>query len=246
MKSSDSSGCGVVNCVAIDQSTQAELWARQQALLSTLAGEVVHDLNNLLASVQMNAFLLEGRTSAEDAEAVAAIQAAAETGAGIADVLTPFKRDPTPVDAPLDLGEASERARRLLNRLGRVVACSVDLAEDVRSLLVSSTLVDQGFLTLVVLVLAVLPDVDRLLITGLRTSSGARLTLVGTDAQPLASGALAGDPLWPLTQLVRWLALKSGGELVGPTTTERGVSFELVLPEVALEGERALRLGRVS
>ena len=138
------------------------------------------------------------------------------------------------------MGDATALVRPLLQRLGRAdVECSVDVADDVRLQRVSSTLFEQGFLTLLVLALESLPGQAKLTIAAVHTSSGVRLTLRGASAR--ASGALPRqEPTEPLalalTKLVAWLALKSGGRLSIAEPTPGGVSFELLLPVAAPEG----------
>jgi signal transduction histidine kinase len=224
-----------------------ELWARQRDLVSALAGYVAHDLNNLLATVQTNAFLLDGRVMGEDAESLAGIVAAVDLGESLPGQLLELQVGSRHQPAPVTLGHVRSQVQDVLSRSSRNdVICSITLADDAREARIESTQVELGFLALVALAFELLPHGGQLAVAlSLRPEDGASLSLQLSAARipPFlweSQAGPAGVGELSLPRLVRWLARRHGGDLKVELPAEGGLGFELLLPEAESLGVEGL------
>ncbi|HVY32000.1 MAG TPA: hypothetical protein VHB79_35940 [Polyangiaceae bacterium] len=226
---------------AANRQSLEELCARYAYLTSALAGALRHDVNNLLASLQTNAFLLRGAVAGEDADTLCALESAIDAGKAIPRALGVFELEPPPEPGPpIKVSDAMLMVKPLLRQLGRSdVSCVVGVAAEVRHLEANNALIRQGFLTLVVLAAELLPDGAELAIAAApRPPSGVRLTL-GLSAIEIPKflsrgGALREAPeQLPLTELVRRFARIHGGDLLVTTSRSGGLELDLSMPEAA-------------
>lgn len=205
-----------------------------------MASVLGHDLNNLLAALHNNAFLLRGAVAGEDAEALRGMESALDAASIIPCVLAVLQVAPPHDAPPVTVGDATLMVKALLERLGRTdITCVVRVADDARDTPVSGTLVEQGFMTLAALAAELLPHGAELAIAGAAVAAGSRVRLtLGLSAAEipprlsLGSEAHRTPECLPLTQLVRWFVGIHGGELVVTTPREGGVHFELLMTEV--------------
>lgn len=245
-----STGFGLPQAVAIPgvranptRTSLEELWKRQQVLISDLANTQVHDLNNLLAVVQANAFLLRSCTATDGLDAVRAIEEAAEAGAGLVDDARALKPARTASARPVTLESALALSGPLVERLGRSdVGYHSSLAAEAEGLLVDAALVDKVFLTLVVLALELLPGGGTLSVAaGLRNASTpcAVISIALTQPQVPAYLSAAANALQTVNELVplalaRALALRLGGDVTVSSQPDQGLTLKLLLPPAAV------------
>jgi hypothetical protein len=206
--------------------------------VSALASSVAHDLNNVLASVRTNAYLLEGRVVGEDAEALAGIAAAVELGEALPGHLQQLQVGPRRQGRPLPLRSVGSRIEALPPRMGRDdVLSTVSLSEDAGDVMIDSRQVELGFMALVALALALAPLGGKLeVLLARRSPNGARLSVRLRDASVPAF--LHEDDLeltqvgtLALPRLVGWLARRQGGDLQVEHDLEGGLRFDLLLLE---------------
>lgn len=215
----------------------AELWIRQSALVGALSSSISHDLNNHLASIETNAFLLRGQRSPAGAGVVAGIESAVHGAAMASSRLTVLGTRPLRESSTVRVDDAIGMLRPLLDRLGRDdLTLSAKLAPGAEDALVSSSLFEHGFLTLAALAAELAPARGGLDIVAQRGAQRARVEISLTLAAVQVPDFLVRDGAGLATglgigQLVRWFARYNGGDLVVETPTESSVRFNLFLPE---------------
>lgn len=219
----------------------AELWIRQRALLGALSSSVIHDLNNLYASIETNAFLLRGPQLGEGAEALEGIEAAVHSAALASRRLWALGVPSLPESSPLRVEHAIKMVMPLLMQLGRDdLTLSVDISPGTEDVLVGGSLFQHGFLTLAVLAAELSPARGGLAIVARRAAQQCRIEIsltvsavqvpdfLALDGPDVAAGLGIG-------QLVHWLAQHQGGDLIVETPTEGSLRFSLLLPEAQPE-----------
>jgi signal transduction histidine kinase len=204
--------------------------------VSALASSVAHDLNNVLASIQTNAFLLEGRVAGEDAEALAGIAAAVALGEALPGHLLQLQVGPRRQARPLALGSVGSRLEALPRRMGRDdVQSTITLSENAGDVMIDSRQVELGFTALVALALALAPPGGKLEVQLARRSpNGARLSVRLQGARVpafLQEGGLDSSQVGTLAlpRLVGWLARTQGGALQIERDLEGRLGFDLLL-----------------
>lgn len=228
----------------------AELWIRQRALVGALNSSVLHDLNNLLATIATNAYLLRGPRSEERAQALASLEAAAESAGLVSARLEILGVRPLRDRSLLRVEDAIQMVRPLLVRLGRDdVTLTAEISPGTADVLVGSSLFQHGFLTLAALAAELAAPGSVLVVAA---SQGAQprcvevsLTLAGVQVPDFL--ALVGEDVATglgIGQLVRWLARHDGGDLMIETPTgSSGLRFNLRLPEAQSEAQPSANFG---
>jgi signal transduction histidine kinase len=206
-----------------------------------LNSSVIHDLNNLLASIQTNAFLLRGAQSPEGTEALEGIEAAVDEATRLSRRLEALGVRPLRETPPLRVEDAIELVKPLLERLGRDdLELTVHIGPETKDVLLGGSLFEHGFLSLAALAAEVSPTSGGLVVT---TRRGAQprcievsLTLAGVQMPNfLALDGPGAAMELGIRQLVRWLAQHNGGDLTLEALATGGLRFDLRLPEAEAE-----------
>ena len=131
--------CGLADDITEQYALQQQMQQSQKLeSIGLLAGGVAHDFNNILSVITANADLLtEALTGRADREMLDEIQAAAERAASLTRQLLAFSRRQVVQPAVLDVNDAVEETRRMLQRLlPETVTLRLALDPDVGSILI--------------------------------------------------------------------------------------------------------------
>ncbi len=127
--------------------------AERMESIGRLSGGVAHDFNNLLTIILGQCDLLKDADLREawEQNALEEIHNAARRGAALTNQLLAFSRQQVLHPQPVDLNEAVQEARKMLERLvGEDVELIEEIEPDVSTVMIDPTRLDQSIMNLVV------------------------------------------------------------------------------------------------
>jgi signal transduction histidine kinase/ActR/RegA family two-component response regulator len=198
--------------LALRQSEEHLLQARQLEALGRLAGGVAHDFNNVLTAIGGNAELIAAELSSIEAprdiqEGVAEIRQSTAHAAGIVRQLMAFSRQQVAEPVVLDLGPAVVDLEKMLRRLcPEDVRLNVSIDSELQPILADPTQVGQILVNLVVNARDALPQ-----------GGNIRVHAYGFESDPTRGASVAG------LERGRYVCLEVADDGVGmdPETAQR-------------------------
>lgn len=213
-----------------------ELWLCQREILGFLGAFAVHRLNNLLAAVETNVFLIEAATPEPFHGPVAAVRSALRDGQSIREGLLRLGvRPPIGAEPPIRVGDVAMMIEALLARLGRAdLETTFELPEPLVEERLPSPLFRVGFMTLVAFAAyAVLPGGTLRL--GIGAGARAHQLDLSLELAPVVTPDFIGvggaaTAKADLGELIGWLVRQEGGELLIDRSRPSRLSIRLAAP----------------
>jgi len=246
--------------------------AQKMEAVGRLAGGVAHDFNNILASIRLEAELLEGRGDFSDdvRAALLEIRTAADRAADLTRQLLLFSRKQAMQPRDLDLNDVVTGVAKMLQRIiGEDVRLQLNLHSHPLMIRADAGMLNQLLMNLVVNARDAMPGGGRLIIeTGERNlaaadvasipraSAGRRVHLRVTDTgsgiapdnlsrifEPFFTTKEPGKGTGLGLATVFGIVEQHGGWIAVESTVGQGTTFEVFLP--AIEGAVAAAAPRV-
>ena len=145
------------------QLEQQLLRSQRIELLGQLAGGVVHDVNNLLMTVTLNAECIEACAAPDIAQRAGVIRQNAERGAALLRQILMFARGTEPALTPVQIGSVLEETGVIATELiGRNITLTVEVAPDLPEVRGEPNQLQQVFLNLCINARDAMPGGGRL------------------------------------------------------------------------------------